>query len=84
MTKYPSTREERQRAKSRRQRRDKPEHAKAHHAVARALARGDIVKSDECSACGDIEPTVAHHWSYEEEHWLHVVWMCRRCHSLYT
>ena len=74
----------RRRAKSRKHYREHPEMHRAKAAVAAARKRGDLVRSDECSACGDIGPTVAHHWSYEEKHWLDVVWMDRSCHAKYT
>jgi len=84
MAKYRGKDAARRREKARRQRRDKPEYAKAHAAVAAALRQGDLVRGTDCCSCGEIKPTVAHHWSYEEEHWLDVVWICRRCHTKHT
>jgi len=84
MTRYRGKEAERRRARRRSAYYAPPNRWKAWAAVRAALKRGDLERSDECSACGDIEETVAHHWSYEPEHWLDVVWMCRPCHQKYT
>jgi len=84
MTKYRGKEAERRKARMREHYHKHPEMYKAKAAVAAALERGDLVRGTECCSCGEIKPTVAHHWSYEEEHWLDVVWICRRCHVKHT
>lgn len=54
---------------------------KAHCSVNNALRDGRIVRPDTCSCCQSTSKLQAHHWSYEEEHWLNVVWLCTRCHA---
>lgn len=34
-----------------------------------------------CLACGDTENLCAHHFSYDPDHRLHVIGLCRRCHK---
>lgn len=60
-------------------RRDKRKE-KAHHALAAALERGEIIKPLECSDCGEEKPLDGHHEDYDKP--LEVVWLCRRCHVL--
>lgn len=60
-----------------------PARFKAHVAVARAVAAGELVKPSSCPACFRYRPVEAHHYlGYAREHWLDVVWRCRQCHSL--
>jgi len=55
---------------------------KAKAKVNNALITGKISKVDTCEMCGNSEfKTEAHHWSYNEEHWLNVLWVCRKCHN---
>lgn len=57
-------------------RRQNPQKYRAHLAVQRALATGELVKSS-CEICGD--PTVdAHHANYARP--LEVRWLCRQHH----
>lgn len=62
-------------------RRKFPNKYKVMGAVATALSSGKISRPSTCSSCGKICKPQAHHWSYEEEHWLDVVWLCTRCHA---
>lgn len=62
-------------------RRKNPLKYKAHCLVNNALRDGRIVRPDTCSCCQSTSKLQAHHWSYEEEHWLNVVWLCTRCHA---
>jgi hypothetical protein len=56
-------------------------HAKV--TVARAVAKGVLVKPDHCPSCGEPRPIEAHHtMGYERRYWLVVVWRCRSCHKL--
>ena len=43
---------------------------------------GRIVKPKACEHYSDTEKVIqAHHWSYLEENWLDVVWLCQICHG---
>lgn len=35
----------------------------------------------EAVRCGRV-PTQAHHWSYHPDHWLDVIWLCRKHHDM--
>lgn len=54
-----------------------PRFTAAHNAVARAIRRGDLVRSP-CEKCGR-EKAFAHHESYDKK--LDVVWLCQPCHK---
>jgi hypothetical protein len=49
----------------------------AHNAVARAIKKGDLVRSP-CIRCGE-EKSVAHHEDYDKP--LEVMWLCQPCHK---
>ena len=57
-----------------------PERYKARSKVQNAIRDGRLERAKRCECCGDIVKTHAHHWSYKEEHWLDVKWMCVPCH----
>jgi DNA-binding XRE family transcriptional regulator len=51
----------------------------ARRAVAQAIRSGELVR-EPCGECG--APAEAHHDAgYEPEHWLVVIWLCRRHHA---
>ncbi len=53
----------------------------AHAKLLNSIRSGKITRPSVCSVCG-IECTPhAHHWSYLEEHWLDVRWVCAKCHK---
>jgi hypothetical protein len=56
----------------------------AHGAVARAVARGLLVRPDVCTACGSSDRWIdAHHLAgYGPQVRLVVQWVCTRCHPL--
>lgn len=58
-----------------------PERIKANEAVKRALKTGELIRPDICSKCGRPCKPDGHHWSYLEEHWLDVEWLCKFCHK---
>lgn len=58
-----------------------PEKTAAHRAVREAIATGGVVRPRCCSTCLSEGRIEAHHWSYEQEHWLDVVWLCAGCHA---
>ena len=58
-----------------------PHKYRAHVAVQRALARGELVKQP-CAVCGTTEGRIdAHHDDYSQP--LSVRWLCRRDHILF-
>jgi hypothetical protein len=63
-----------------------PEKLTARRAVQAAVKRGDLVKPDTCSDCGEVHPSemidAHHHNGYALEHILDVEWLCKRCHGL--
>lgn len=58
-----------------------PEKKKAKEAVKYAVKLGEIpkIKTQKCLCC-DEQAIHYHHWSYEKEHWLDVIPLCRTCH----
>ena len=54
---------------------------KANTAVGNALRDGKLFKKTCCENCKEDSPLEAHHESYEETHWLNVVWLCDACHK---
>ncbi len=54
---------------------------RARSAITRAKRNGGITPSTICEKCNGNENIEAHHWSYDEEHWLNVLWLCRNCHT---
>jgi len=55
----------------------------ASKAVHRAVKRGELAPASacECQDCGR-PAAVLHHHSYEREHWLDVVPLCKPCHGI--
>lgn len=54
----------------------------AQHAANNALRDGILERKTSCEHCGTDERKLQkHHWSYEPEHWLDVIWLCTRCHG---
>lgn len=55
---------------------------KAQSAAGNALRDGKLERKTACEHCGTTEKKLQkHHWSYLEEHWLDVVWLCTTCHG---
>lgn len=52
---------------------------KAGRAVAAAVKSGVLVRGP-CRDCGKTPADGHHHKGYAPEHWLDVIWLCRRCH----
>lgn len=50
---------------------------KAHNAVARAVAKGSLIRCP-CVRCGE-KKSLAHHEDYDKP--LDVVWLCQPCHK---
>lgn len=52
------------------------------YAVNNAVERGDLphIPTLVCNRCGN-QAEHYHHWSYEREHWLDVIPLCRICHA---
>lgn len=57
-----------------------PGRIKANNATNRAIARGTLIRPEQCPFCHKKSRTVAHHEDYSKP--LEVVWMCYRCHRL--
>lgn len=70
---------DRNRTKSYRER--NPQKYKAQCSVNNALRDNLLVRPTTCSCCGKECKPQGHHWSYDEEHWLDVIWLCTRCHA---
>lgn len=64
-----------------RRRQEVSREVKARQAVYVALRAGQITRPDHCGRCGVSCIPDGHHESYEPEHWLEVVWLCRACHG---
>ena len=59
-----------------------PEKVKAQNAVGNAVRDGRLLKPEYCQHCNTNERQIqGHHWSYLNEHWLDVVWLCTKCHA---
>ena len=56
-----------------------PDRRKAYSAVQHALAKGTLVRPDNCSSCDETKPVDAHHHDYSKP--LDVQWVCRQCHA---
>lgn len=52
-------------------------------AVGRAVRRGRLVQSPRCQhpGCTTVKVEGHHHNGYDREHWLDVVWLCRKHHE---
>lgn len=53
---------------------------RARNAVRYALYFGDLTKPDICEFCGNVGWVEGHHWSYCEEFFTDVIWLCTKCH----
>ena len=58
-----------------------PEKYEAQCAVNNAVRDGLLIKPCRCERCESTTNIQGHHWSYLEEHWLDVIWLCSRCHA---
>lgn len=56
---------------------------KANYAVSKAIKENQLVRPDNCSnpECNKTCIPCGHHWSYLEDHWLDVEWLCVSCHN---
>ncbi len=55
---------------------------KAQIASNNAVRDGKLERKTSCEHCGtDKKKLQKHHWSYLEEHWLDVIWLCTTCHG---
>ena len=54
---------------------------KAKSCVKKALEKGTLIKKP-CEVCGN-NNSEAHHKSYDKEHWLDVIWLCKKHHIDY-
>lgn len=55
---------------------------KAQAAAANAIKNGKLESKYSCEHCGESGVKLQkHHWSYLEEYWLDVIWLCPSCHG---
>jgi hypothetical protein len=55
---------------------------KAQYSATNAVRGGKLERKTSCEHCGTEDKKLhKHHWSYLEEHWLDVVWLCPKCHG---
>lgn len=61
---------------------ENPHKRLAQHAANNALKSGKLERKFECEHCGAADKKLQkHHWSYEPEHWLDIIWLCPKCHG---
>ena len=54
----------------------------AQNALGNAVRDGKVEKPSDCQHCLENNGIIhGHHWSYEEVHWLDVMWLCPSCHG---
>lgn len=58
-----------------------PDKRKAQYAANNAVRDGRLLRKLHCEHCGSGGKLQKHHWSYEKEHWLDVIWLCTKCHG---
>lgn len=70
------------RAKEQRRRTKHPERYHSRTAVAYAIRCGGMppVHERHCAMC-EAQANDYHHWSYDSNHWLDVIPLCRQCHN---
>lgn len=73
---------EKLRLKASNYRSNNPEKERARKTVSAAVRSHKLpqVSTCKCEMCGKQAQTY-HHWSYEPEHWLHVIPLCIKCHK---
>lgn len=62
-------------------RNENPLKYKAQCKVNNSLRDGKITRPENCERCGKSCKPQGHHWSYEEDYWLDVEWLCVTCHA---
>jgi hypothetical protein len=61
-----------------------PARKHARDAVYRALKTGRLLKPERCEDCGTYTNDLqGHHESYDQNKWLEVNWLCRKCHRVW-
>jgi len=55
-----------------------PAMCKAEHILARAVAKGRLVRPPNCTQCGQVGDIEGHHPDYAQP--MVVVWLCKSCH----
>jgi hypothetical protein len=55
---------------------------KAQQALGNAIRDLKVIKPTSCEHCRTSEKQIqGHHWSYLEQHWFDVIWLCTSCHG---
>lgn len=63
-------------------RKNQPLKYKARCCLSNAVRDGKVDKPVNCEHCASSDKKIqGHHWSYLEEHWLDVIWLCTGCHG---
>lgn len=57
-----------------------PNRYKARKKLNYYIESGKLSRPTTCSKCNIVCKPDAHHYSYEKEHWLDVIWLCKKCH----
>ena len=60
---------------------ENPKKKAAQNAANNAVTYGKLQKKTVCEHCNLEKKLQKHHWSYEEQHWLDVIWLCTFCHG---
>lgn len=77
--KYRENNREKRRVYSKKYRENNREKTFAHHKVAEAVKRGELVRPTSCSKCNKDGKIHGHHNNYNEP--LEVIWLCQNCHQ---
>ena len=60
-----------------------PERRAATDAIAKAIAKGRLVRPERCTRCNRKTRIEAHHHKgYAQEYRLDVLWVCKSCHGV--
>ncbi len=54
---------------------------KARYSLSNSIRDGLVIKPTICEHCKLPGKIHGHHWSYKEENWLNVIWLCSGCHG---
>jgi hypothetical protein len=77
---HPDQAKESFRKSAHRQSKMRPDRVLALTAVHAATKKGTLIRQP-CQNCGNPKSEGHHHLGYAPEHYLDVIWLCRRCHE---
>ena len=58
-----------------------PDKKTAQTCLSNAIRDGKIIKPSECECCDSTSRLEGHHYSYDEDKRLDVIWLCKSCHE---